>query len=157
MDPILQKRAQEEARQRSESSATKLLGPGIRITDWSPIVLDTLWYDSAFNWEIIIRYPNGPAALEIAIWEDNQLSALALASPAGNRMLLRYVEANPDMASRLKGQRMYLSLDVTTNYAEMTGRTEVRLFPTNAAVRNLCLTELGLESLENGHLRLVLG
>lgn len=116
-----------------------------------------------FDWpEVFRRHANEPDRLEMAVWTKNDtLAALALAVCAGQFVELRFLEGSPDAACPLRRFRAAIALEASACYAQLRGRTELRLRPLNDAVKALYIDVYGFEAVERRdekpYLRKVIG
>jgi hypothetical protein len=72
---------------------------------------------------------NHPDRFEAAIWRGGLLCGLALGrpAPAGPHLSLYYLESNPDPANPLRGSVTRITLATLIRYADLLGKTELRL------------------------------
>jgi hypothetical protein len=146
-----------ESRALAERRSRDRYQQDLSITGWDQAeILKHLWHDGEFEWELIMKYPNGPSQLEIAVWSGGNLIALGIATVFSDRLLLRFVEASPDHGAELKGQRLPIILEVAANYAEKLGKKEIWMKPKTPELLNHCLTKLGFVAASDGQCRLSL-
>lgn len=119
----------------TESMVREAFGADVVLRGWTAeafIAVDKQWEGGRFDWaHVKALYKNQPDRLEIAIWLDDILLGMALATTTGEAVYLRCVEGHPGDGLPLQGQRLLVALDATTNYCQLRGRYEVRVEPKN--------------------------
>ncbi|RJG46637.1 hypothetical protein D3Y55_21870 [Mesorhizobium sp. DCY119] len=110
---------------------SEVLERKISITEWSGRVWYGMedWGKPYFDWRDIDKRHKEPDRLELAIWSDDRLSALALALTTGQAIMLRFLEGDPRQDCPLRGMRIAIALETTANYAQARGKKEIRLQP----------------------------
>lgn len=101
--------------------------------------------ETAWDWRELIRRHRDHDRLDMAIWADERLSALALAIPTSEAVEVRFMEADPRPDCPLLGKRALIALDASARYAQRLGRAELRICPINSKIEALCST-YGFES-----------
>lgn len=119
--------------------------------DWVPI-LDASRRELSWNWaEIFRRFDNEPGRLDIAIWEVRdddraQLCGLAMGQLKAHSVNLVGIEGNPSRSHPLRGDLIPIALETGTNYAQITGRSELRIVdPRGARLIHYYTNELGFK------------
>jgi hypothetical protein len=103
------------------------------------------WSSSYYDWRAILRRYDDPDRLDVALWSGEALLALGLATTGRTALRIEVVEANPAAGALLKGQRLFILLDVFANYAQLRSRTELRLVAKNPALATLYEDAFGFE------------
>ena len=133
-----------QARSNAEAELARQYGLTVRVTGFDHAVTDHLWekQEKGFHWPEIISAPFGPARLDIAIWVEDELVALAVAVGHGPATIIRHLEANPH-SSVLKGQRFWAALEVTANFVTSLGKSEIWWHPSSPEFLNFCVQTIG--------------
>jgi hypothetical protein len=106
-----------------------------------------------WNWEDIFRRHSDPDRLDIAIWGENgRLCGLAIGTTTSEALEIRFVEGDPRIDCPLKGRRILIVLESAACYAQVRGRTELRVRPKNEHLENLYRQTYGfvLETTRSG-------
>lgn len=102
--------------------------------------------DTAWDWPGLVRYhQKDPDLLTMAVWCDDRLSALGLATTSGQAVHIRYVEGDPRIDCPLLGSRALIALEACAGYAQGRGKTELRVSPLNDALKHLYMENYGFE------------
>lgn len=110
---------------------------------WSPNGRD---YDTAWDWPNLVRYyRKDPDILTMAVWCEDRLSALGLATTSGQAVHIRYLEGDPRADCPLTGMRALIALEACSGYAQARGKTELRVYPLNDALETLYVETYGFE------------
>jgi hypothetical protein len=88
-----------------------------------------------WDWETVFQEFRAPDRLEVTIWgAEGQLCGIALCTLSDKFILIRFMEATPLAGNPLKGKISLVIMDVAARYAQLMGRTEMRLQPLNEGV-----------------------
>jgi len=104
-----------------------------------------LWSAPRFAWAEIASHDFGPIALEIAVWIGDELEALAVCTGHGPQVIVRHVEGRPDSHPQLKGQRLWVVLEVAANFATSLGKREIWWHPEREEFLRYCVETIGAE------------
>lgn len=93
-----------------------------------------------WDWTDIFRQYDETDTLDMAVWageNEERLSALGLATVTGKAIFVHYIEGAPDPACPLTGKRQLICLEVSTAYADLLGKAELRCRPVNEKMAEL--------------------
>lgn len=91
-----------------------------------------------FDWsQIRDTYRSDPKRLEMAIWSNERLCGMGIGLLSSASLELRFLEGCPDPNCPLIGRRLLTALECATNYAQATGRRQIRLQPINERLTEL--------------------
>lgn len=124
-----------DARQRTVASLSPFDGVAFSLTEWSGRTWEAMekqWSSIDYDWREISHRFRDPDRLELALWSDDMLLAVALATTRDRAVHIEFIEGNPADACPLKGGRLQILLDAAANYALVRGKIELRLEPKNA-------------------------
>jgi len=122
-----------DARQTTTERLSPLNGVSFTLTEWSGRAYEAskLWDGGYYDWLEISRRFSEPDRLALALWAEDRLLAMALATTTGSALFLQVVEGDPAADCPLQGLRLEIILDACANYAQCRGKSELRLEPKN--------------------------
>jgi len=106
---------------------------------------DAQWGASTWDWHALHQAYRDVDAFKFAIWVDETLCGLAIATTTGQSVVLRFVEGSPDVNCPLKGRRILIALEAAANYGQRRGKRDLKLEPLNEHLINLYETTYGFE------------
>lgn len=124
------------------------IGVNFRVSDISRKALEaveTQWGESKWDWATISQAFRDPDAFKFAIWVDDTLCGLGLATTTGQSVVLRFIEGSPRADCPLKGQRILIALEATALYGQKRGKRELKLEPLNEDLINLYESTYGFK------------
>ena len=123
-----------EARNATVKALSPYEGVSFTLTEWSNRAFeaaDKQWKSIYYDWREINRKFRDPDRLDLALWVNERLVALALATTRDQAVFIEIVEGDPDDDCPLAGGRLEIVLDACANYAQIRGKLELRLQPKN--------------------------
>jgi hypothetical protein len=129
------------------------IGVNFRVSEISLKALeacDSQWGKSNWDWHEIYRNYRDADAFKFAIWVDDTLCGLAVATTSGQSVVLRFVEGSPDVNCPLKGRRILIALEAAANYGQNRGKRELKLEPLNEELISLYESVYGFEVVRQG-------
>lgn len=128
------------------------IGINFHVTPWTLSgrdAYDEQWGTAVFNWPEVFRRHSEPDRLELAIWSPEQrLCALALGLTTGRAVELRFLEGCATEGCPLRGFRAAIALEVTACYAQLRGKTEIRVTPISDRLRKFYVELYGFEEMQ---------
>jgi hypothetical protein len=103
------------------------------------------WGSSQFDWDAVNSNYRGIDAFKFAIWVDDILCGLAIATTGDKNVKLRFIEGSPDPNCPLKGRRVLIALEAAANYGQRRGKHVLTLEPLNEKLILLYETAYGFE------------
>jgi hypothetical protein len=131
--------AADQARANAETFLRSEYGLPIRITSFGSDVRKSLWPDGRFDWETFITRDFGPVTLQIAVWVDAELEVLGLCTAHGPQVIPRFVEGRPSGHPALRGQRLWMILEVAANFATALSKSEIWWHPETNEFLRFCV------------------
>ena len=141
-------------------TVSAVLGVSVHVTGWSRRAQEAYekqWLplprhsDGDFDWpEVFRRYKNEPGALELAIWCDERLCGLALATLSGVAVRVEFMEREPAADCPIMGGMIPLVLESAGLYAQELGRKELRLHSVREGLKQLYIEGGFVEVLARG-------
>jgi hypothetical protein len=145
------------SRARAISATTAALVPefGIvfRLTGWSRAVqaaYQVQWVSPEFDWQEIFRRFGDPDRLDLAMWAEDRLCGLGLATTTQTALKLLFLEGDSRPDCPLRGLRIPIFLDVAANYARDRGKTELRVWPLTDNLAGLYRDAYGFSLVTSG-------
>jgi hypothetical protein len=142
-------RYQECAATSRREAALKLcpvLGVDFYVSEWSGRAREALanqWIAeeqqlSIWNWNEIHRRHQDPDRLDMVIWgPESRLCGLGLCLTSSQAVEVRFVEGDPRQDCPLKGKRTLIFLECAAGYAQLRGKSGLRIEPKNQALETL--------------------
>lgn len=90
-----------------------------------------------WDWPAIFRTYDDHTRLDLAIWVENRLCGLALGILTSEALALKFLEGDSRSDCPLRGRRALIALETAQCYAQLRGRTELRVEPINGSVETL--------------------
>jgi hypothetical protein len=118
----------------SAETLRPVIGVHFEIAEIGRAALDAValqWGSSKFDWDAVYQHHRGIDAFKFAIWFENSLCGLGVATTSGQSVKLRFLEGSPDINCPLKGRRILIALDVAANYGQRRGKRNLILEPIN--------------------------
>lgn len=122
----------------ARSSTVKELSPydgvAFTLTEWSNRAYEAAesqWSSVYYNWRDINRKISDPDRLDLALWVGDRLVAMCVATTRDRAVYVEIVEGDPNEDCPLTGGRLEILLYACANYAQIRGKTELRLQPKN--------------------------
>ena len=122
------------------------IGADFRLGEWTGRTLhayDAQWSpprhpDAGWDWPAAFRDHRDFDALPLVMWTPgDRLSGLGLATVSGKAVVIKFLEGDPRADCPLRGQRALIALEASARYAQMLGRTELRVHPVNSSLERL--------------------
>lgn len=140
-------------------SLSPLIGVKFYLTGWSrkaESAYEKQWRthprhpDGAWDWPALHKaVARDPNRLDIVIWgPDNRLCGLGLGKLTSQSVDLSFVEREPAPDCPLQGRVALIALDVTANFGQGCGRTELRVHPVNSSLCKLYCDTYGFTLVE---------
>lgn len=136
----------------------KALGWDVRMSPWSRKANEAVsqqWEPKGrkfpWVWLDIVDHYREPDAFTVAIWTpSDRLVGLSLTTLSKTAATVRYLECDPDQTCEFRGKRAFFCLNTVTNYAQITGRTEIRIEPVNQALASFYESVFGFTLASKG-------
>lgn len=136
--------ASEVATREAAKTVSADTGVSVHVTGWTRKAQDaytTQWLpyprhaEGDFDWpEIFRRYGNEPGCLQLAMWHEDRLCGLMLATLTGQAVRIEFMERDSGPDCPLEGAIIPLCLESATKYAQELGRRELRLHSVRSAL-----------------------
>lgn len=133
----------QEAMKQAETSMRAHLKRDFEIRDWGARALEVMsksWVNRPLNWDWqeIMRRHHDPDRFAFTIWAaGNRLAAQGLALTTRVALNFRFFEGDPRDDCPLKGVRIAIGLEACAMYAQLIGKAELRVSPTNSSLESL--------------------
>lgn len=109
-------------------------GVEFSITEWSNRAFEAAekqWRSVYYDWREINRRFRDPDRLDLALWAGDRLVAFCLATTRDRAVFVEIIEGDLADDCPLAGARLHILLDACANYAQIRGKSELRLQPKN--------------------------
>lgn len=128
-----------EARQATVKNLSPYQAHRFTLTEWSGRAYEASqkWVGGYYDWVEIARRFSEPDRFTLAIWVEERLVAMCLATTHGRAIHIQVVEGDRAEDCPLKGGRLEIVLDACANYAQGRGKGELWLEPKNAELIEL--------------------
>lgn len=92
---------------------------------------------TGWDWPEIFRRYDEHDRLDLAMWVGNRLCGLALGTLSNQALTIRFLEGGPDPSCPLVGRRALIALEAAQCYAQIQGRSELRVEPIHEKLETL--------------------
>ena len=125
---------------------TPHIGVQFQIGEWTQRTLhayDEQWPkprhpDAGWDWPQAFAVHRDFDRLPLVLWgPGGRLSGLGLATTTNNAVVIKFLEGDPRTDCPLRGRRALIALETASRYAQMMGRTELRVHPVNSSLDGL--------------------
>lgn len=103
------------------------------------------WQSGYYDWTQVLRRFNDPDRIDVALWDAERLLALGVATTRSSAVWIELIEGDRDRSAPLTGARLLILFDTFANYAQLRGKSELRLEAKNAGLAALYENVYGFE------------
>lgn len=132
------------ARRQAALTLTPHIGVEFHLSGWTNKAREafaTTWGTKGraveWDWPQIFRTYDDHTRLDLAMWVGDNLCGLALGILTNQAIVVKFLEGNPRSDCPLLGRRALIALETAQCYAQLRGRTELRVQPTNERLETL--------------------
>lgn len=142
----------DEARRTASVRASAEFGVRLSLGAWGHRAASAVarWprAERAYPWdwdEIHRRYRNEPDRFDLCMWVEDLLCGVALTTLSGPAATIAFLEGQPGDGCPLKGLRAAIAIEAAQRYAQLNGRTELRVQPISEGLEHLYRDIFGFE------------